>query len=307
MNRVSIGGNYEVGLEKKICAMVEVIVGIGGRNLSYIERCLDSLATQSYPNLGLILVSYRDVPGIDALLGKYRSRFNSIKQIASNPTGFRSTALWDGMRAVDGAYFCNQDDDDTLHRNHISSLVSLLEDNKDYHVAYSGCVQVQDDTGHYYDQINFNGPIGSEIKENRSLVFLDRFERKRILRFDNFVQSNTWLGRKSVLQENDLVDPKLVVVEDVYLYLIFLRRGDFLFSWSATANWHWRSTSMDNSMMMNEMCWSESIERVKLRTKYFGLSQEDLTMREVIRPFTAYIRKKFPKTENILRFVRKWL
>ena len=137
-------------------------------------------------------------------------------------TGFRSTSLWDGIRAVDAEYFCNQDDDDTIHRNHVSWLVSLLESHNDYHVAYSGCVQVQDEQGHYYQQINFTGPIGAEIKENRHLIFFEPFQRQRMLCFDNFVQSNAWLARKSVLQERDLADPKLTVAEDMYLYLLFL-------------------------------------------------------------------------------------
>jgi phosphoglycerol transferase len=306
LGRVKSSGHYDGSIHNNISPKVEVIVRIGGRSLFYIERCLDSLAAQSYPNLGLILVSYREVPGLDTLLEKYKTRFTSIKQIASKPTGFRSTSLWDGMRAVDGEYFCNQDDDDTLHRNHISSLVALLESNDDYHVAYSGCVQVQDEPGHYYDQINFTGPIGAQIKENRHLVFFDQFQRQRMLRFDNFVQSNTWLARKSALQERDLADPKLTVVEDMYLYFLFLRRGDFLFSWYVTANWHWRSTSKDNSMMMDETCWAQCGERVKLRTQFFGLSQDagELTCRDVLRPFVVYARRKFSRIQTIMRIFK---
>lgn len=308
LRRVKSTGHYDIGIDKNIRPKVEVVVRVGGRSLFYIERCLDSLAAQSYPNLGLILVSYREVPGLDILLDKYKSRFTSIKRIASKPTGFRSTALWDGMRAVDGEYFCNQDDDDTIHRNHVGSLVALLEANNEYHVAYSGCVQVQDDPGHYYDQINFTGPIGARIKENRHLIYFDQFQRQRMLRFDNFVQSNTWLARKSVLQERDFVDPKLIVVEDIYLYFLFLRRGDFLFSWKVTANWHLRSTSKDNSMMMHDSYWSESIVRVRLRTKYYGLLQDEneiLTIRDVLRPFVTYARKKFPRIQTLIRFFKK--
>jgi hypothetical protein len=123
------------------------------------------------------------------------------------------------------------------------------------------------------------------------------------------VQSNTWLARKSALQERDFADPKLIIVEDMYLYFLFLRQGDFLFSWNVTANWHWRSTSKDNSMMMNETYWLESIERVKLRTKYFGLSQEAsevLAYRDVLRPIVVYVRKRFPRMETLLRIIRKW-
>jgi phosphoglycerol transferase len=307
--QVKNAGYFKAEIHNNTSPKVEVIVRVGGRSLFFIERCLDSLAAQSYSNLGLILVSYQDVHGLDTLLKKYEARFTSIKRIASNPTGFRSTSLWDGMRAVDGEYFCNQDDDDTVHCNHISSLVALLESNNGYPVAYSGCVQVQDEPGHYYHQINFKGPVGAQIKESRNLVFFDQFHRQRILRADNFIQSNTWLARKSVLTERDFADPKLTVAEDMYLYYLFLRRGDFLFSWSATANWHWRSTSRDNSMMQ-ETSWEQCAERVRLRTKYFGLSQggsEELTYKVILLLFKAYVREKFPRIKTIMLIFKKWL
>lgn len=313
--RVKCAGYYDIGIEPAAEPRVEIIVRVGGRGLHYIERCLNSLAAQSHRNLGLILVFYREIVGLNALLEKYKTRFVSIKQIASRPTSFRSTSLWDGIRVVDAEYFCNQDDDDTIHRNHISSLVSLLESQKDFHVAYSGCIQVQDEPGHYYKQINYAGPIGAEIKENRHLVFFDPFQRQRMLRFDNFVQSNTWLARKSVLQERDLADPKLTVAEDMYLYFLFLRRGNFLFSWRVTANWHWRSTSKDNSMML-ETSWSQCIERVRLRTQFFDLSQDAsepmmigglpiLTCGDVSRLFVAYVRDIFLRIKTKIPFDKK--
>lgn len=295
---VKDAGNYHFNIGHVVEPRVEVIIRIGGRDLNYIERCIDSLAKQSHQNLGLIIVAYLEVTGLDLLLNKYKERFVTIKQVVSNVTGFRSTSLFDGIRAVDAPYFCNQDDDDTIHVNHLSSLVSLLESQKKYHVAYSGCIQVQDEPGHYYQQINFSGPMGVKIKENRHLVFFDPFQIQRMLRFDNFVQSNTWLARKSVLQDADLSDPKLIVAEDMYLYFLFLRLGDFLFSWRVTANWHWRSTSKDNSMMQED-CWAECIERVKLRTQFFAFLKDEvsvqtkevvgnLTCRDVFSPFASY-------------------
>lgn len=286
---------------------VEAIVRIGGRELSLVQRCLDSLAAQHHANLGLILVSYSDVSGIDDLLIKYEARFTSIKQIASEPTGFRSTSLWDGMRVVDGDYFCNLDDDDTIHPNHLSSLVSLLNTHKDFDVAYSGCVQVQDEQGHYYQQVNFRGPIGLRIKENRALRFFDPFNMQRMLHLENFVVSNAWLARKSVLSiDGILEDPKLIVAEDVYLYQFFLRRGDFLFSWRATANWHWRSTSKDNSTISVTQK-AECRERIILRTQFSGHYLNALTCLDIARPFVRFTWKKFPRVKEFYHYFKKRL
>lgn len=285
---------------------VEAIVRIGGRRLSYVERCLDSLAAQSHANLGLILVSYAYIPGIENLLKKYEARFTSIKRINSEATGFRSTSLWDGMRAVDSDFFCNLDDDDTIHPNHISSLTNLLDANKDHHVAYSGCIQVQDEDGHYYMQINFKGSKGLLIKENRRLLFFEPFSIQRMLRLENFVVSNSWVARKELLEERVLVDPRLIVSEDVYLYQLFLLRGDFLFSWTATANWHLRSTNRDNSEFQR-VEQAEYIKRIKLRTQFFSYSQNSLTCLDVARPFVSYTWNRFPRIKALFHYIKKLL
>ncbi|WP_161626939.1 glycosyltransferase [Sulfuricella denitrificans] len=306
LQQVKRANYYEIDNTTNTEARVDVIVRVGGRGLAFIERCLDSLAAQNHINLGLVLVSYREVPGLDGLLEKYANRFTSIKRIASEPTGFRSTALWDGMRAIDGKYFCNLDDDDTLHPNHISSLVALLESDKEHHVAYSGWIQIQDEDGHYYRQANHTGPLGKQIKENRHLFFFDQFKRRRLLQLDNYVGSNAYLARTSLLEERDLVDPKLKVAEDVYLFLLFLRRSDFLFSWRATANWHWRTTSEDNSMML-ETCHSECGRRVLLRTQFFYESPDSITMEEVLKPFVSHVYTKLPRVKMLVRHLKKWL
>ena len=285
---------------------VETIVRIGGRDLSYVERCLDSLAAQSHVNLGLILVSYAHITGVEKLLEKYVARFTSIKQIESEATGFRSTSLWDGMRVVDGDFFCNLDDDDTIHPNHINSLVDLLHTDSNKYVAYSGCVQVQDEEEHYYQQVNFKGPLGSQIKENRKLLLLDPFNKQRMLNFENFVVSNSWLARKEVLNEKVLSDPKLMVSEDVYLYQLFLIHGDFLFSWRATANWHWRSTNLDNSMM-HESYRKECNRRIRLRTQFFSEHQNALTCLDIARPFVTYTWNRFPSIKAAFRKIKKHL
>ncbi len=316
LGQVKRVGYFDVDTALVTEPMVEIIVRIGGRSLFFIERCLDSIAAQTHRNLGVILSIYKQVEGLDALIDKYKSRFVTIKKIQSESTGFRSTALFDGFRAVEAKYFCNQDDDDTLHTNHISSLVALLESGNDFNVAYSGCIQVQDESGHYYTQPNFKGPLDTEIKESRHLVFFDQFDRQRILKFDNFVQSNTWLARKALLTPRDLIDPKLKVAEDMYLYFLFLRHGDFLFSWRVTANWHWRSTSKDNSMM-NETCWAECGERVKLRVNYFGLSPNDksdpqtivqsLSCKDVLRPFARYSKNLIYRKSSKFPFLKKFI
>ncbi len=274
IDTVKRNGHFVAGTENKPLPMVpkvEVIVRIGGRGVAYIKRCLDSIADQSYQNIGVIVVMYKTVEGIEGLLSSYAVRFSSIKLIKSERTGYRSTSLWDGLRAVDGIYMSNQDDDDTMHPNHLASLVALLEEDSTAGVAFSGTIQVQEEGGDYYNNINFNGPLNNTIKENRQIIFFDNFDKERLVKYDNYIQSNAWLAKADLLHNKDLIDPKLEVAEDMYLYFIFLRNTTrFLFSWRPTAEWNWRTVSKDNCMLAEkDETWSKCIERISLRTHCF--------------------------------------
>jgi hypothetical protein len=87
-----------------------------------------------------------------------------------------------------------------------------------------------------------------EIRERRELKFFDDFNINRLLRFDNYIQSNAWLARRHVLTEDVLDDPELEVAEDMYFYLLLASRHQFLFSDTVSAVWNWRSMADDNSM-----------------------------------------------------------
>ncbi len=228
---------------------VDVIMRVGSRPAAFVERALKSLAAQTYPNIGLILVSFRHVEGLDDLVKRYRQRLNAVRVLDVADAGSRSTALWAGLNAAQGKYVCNLDDDDRIHPGHLAALVSRLE-NEPRHVplAYAGAIEVQEEDGFWFEQPNFRGDLTERIKERRRLRFMDDFSAERMTRLDNFINSNAWLARRSALTPDILQDPELQVGEDVYLYLMLMRQGAFAFVPVATADWYWRSKSQDNSM-----------------------------------------------------------
>ena len=77
------------------------------------------------------------------------------------------------------------------------------------------------------------------------------------------------MARTNFVQSLLGFDPELVVSEDVYLYLLMASRGPFVFTGGATAAWHWRSTSGENSMLsVDQVQWLDAGQRVIRRLKH---------------------------------------
>lgn len=225
---------------------VEYIVRVGSRPVTTIDRCLDSLAKQTYKNLGVILVQFKSIEGFDELVDRYRKVFSSVK-VVSAPPGVRSAAYWAGLNAVTAPYFGNCDDDDVLAPNHVATVLETLWKQPGVAFAYSGAIQVEEEPGHYTKLPNFNGATANEIPENRSLRFFDPFDVDRLMKIDNYINSNSWIARRELLDARLLQDPGMHCGEDFFLLLGFLTKTDFAFTWRPTAQWNWRSTSQDNS------------------------------------------------------------
>jgi Glycosyl transferase family 2/Glycosyl transferases group 1 len=244
-----------MGLCMELEDSVDIIIRVGSRPLSMVERAVASVAAQTHRNICLIVVAFRPVSGLGDLLQRYKDRFTAIKMIDAPDNGLRSTPLWLGMKAGSATFVGNIDDDDVIHPNHVASLVRTLRHTRATQapVAYAGTIQVQEEDGHWFDQINFRGDRGQTIKERRQLRFLEPFDSGKMLRFDNFVQSNAWLARRNALTSQILRDPELIVAEDVYLYLLLMMKGPFVPSWNPTAEWNWRSSAKDNVMFRPEL------------------------------------------------------
>lgn len=127
-------------------ASVDYIVRVGGRDIDFVRRCLDSLAAQTSGGIGVILVRYAPVPGLEAEMERQRLHFRRLDliDIASSPIGptTRSACLWAGLQVVQADLFGMLDDDDALHPNHVASLTPLALAGS---IAIAGSVQVWDD------------------------------------------------------------------------------------------------------------------------------------------------------------------
>jgi len=255
---------------------VELIVRVGGRHVSFVKRCLDSIVHQGYNDIAVIMIKYQELEGLNELLTQYQDKI-SIKLIETEYSGFRSTQLAAGISAVSSEYFGILDDDDLIHSNHIFSLVSLLEKFNNVGVAYSGSIRVLEK---YRD--NKQAHTTEFIQEHSEIACFEPFDINKILNFDNFIVSNSFIARSCLIDENMKKDCNLKVAEDMFLILNLCRKTKFIFSYETTCEIYWRSSKKDNSSFENDEYWEDAIKRLKnmFWRKEFPPSSQILSARD---------------------------
>ncbi len=231
---------------------VQFIVRVGGRGTAFVGRSLDSIAKQTYQNVAVLIVKYQEVAGLDDLLSQYGDRM-PIKVINSPPSGYRSKTLWDGLGAVDSEYFAILDDDDTIHPNHVYSLITLLQQSPTAGVAYAGSFKV----------LESGSDIAPEQLISAGLAHYLPFDLDELLNFRNYITSNSYVARSSVLRDIVGNDPLMDLGEDFCLLLHLCQRTSFVFSYEATCEFYWRDDTRDNATCRSKPSWREANSRLR--------------------------------------------
>jgi glycosyltransferase involved in cell wall biosynthesis len=229
---------------------VDIIVRVGDRSERIVRRCLESIASQTYNNIRVILVVYKQLPYLNLLIEKYETKLK-FKIVISEACGFRSTQMIAGLNAVSADYFGILDDDDIMHPNHIHLLTTILNNSKKTGVAYSGSIRTWES-----DELDLNS-------EKSELAHFEPFNVNKLLNLDNFITSNSFIARKDLIDKNLLEDPKLEVAEDFFLLMNLCRKTKFSFSYESTCEFYWRSSKKDNSAFTNDKVWENSADRIR--------------------------------------------
>ena len=114
----------------------------------YIGRCLDSIISQTYKNLEIIVVDdgSRDYTG--EILDNYAKKDRRIKVIHKENGGV-SSARNKGIEAAEGDYIGFIDGDDLIEPGMYKTLVDLLEE-ENADIAHCGYQMVFPDRVDYY-------------------------------------------------------------------------------------------------------------------------------------------------------------
>lgn len=88
----------------------------------YLERCLDSIATQSYPDLEVIMVDDGSTDGSAEIARQYEQKYSHFRLIQQENRGLGG-ARNTGICEATGDYIAMPDSDDWVHPDYVARLV----------------------------------------------------------------------------------------------------------------------------------------------------------------------------------------
>lgn len=112
-------------MSKDLVSVVVAAYNVG----KYLEKCVDSIVSQDYDKLEIILVDDGSKDNTGDLCDKYAEHNKRIKVIHQKNGGL-SNARNSGIKAAHGKYITFIDGDDYVDKTYISSLLIALIDNK---------------------------------------------------------------------------------------------------------------------------------------------------------------------------------
>lgn len=107
--------------------LISVIIPVYNKE-KYIEKCIDSVLSQSYKNLEIILVDDGSVDNSGKILDSYLERDNRIKVFHIKNGGVLAARNF-GVKHSTGQYLSFIDADDTVETKYLEKLLKVLLDN----------------------------------------------------------------------------------------------------------------------------------------------------------------------------------
>ena len=106
--------------------LISIIVPVYNTE-KHIERCLDSIMKQDYPNFEVILVNDGSTDESGIIIQKYKEKYKNISYIKQENKGV-GAARNAGIKVAKGDYISFVDSDDFIMEDYCSHLLSIIGD-----------------------------------------------------------------------------------------------------------------------------------------------------------------------------------
>lgn len=203
--------------------LISIIVPVYN-SAKYLPKCLDSIISQTYQNLEIILVNDGSTDNSEKIINTYAKKDSRIKTITQKNQG-QSSARNAGLKEAKGSYISFVDSDDQINPSFISKLFSLYNSS----VSITVC-------GHEFRYIKNNiskFPYQSELKPREAHESRKAYIIKLLTLDGRMYSCNNKLFRAKVIKQHHLsFDEKLSFAEDTKFVLIYLRyaKGEIIYT-----------------------------------------------------------------------------
>jgi len=177
-----------------------------------LQQALQSIASQDYPNIEIVLVDAAGGDSLDSVAAGDRP----LNLVTTGTALSRSQAANAGLEAAKGKYIQFLDDDDWIASNHVSQLISALENSNEVAAAYSS-TQKTNTAG---DSLDY--------------VFRESFDPILLMR-DNYIPIHSILFDSALLENGCRFDEAFDIYEDWDFWLQLSQHTNFQHIDSITA------------------------------------------------------------------------
>ena len=255
---------------------VDIIVPVYNAE-KFIAACIDSLLSQTYSNVEIIMVYSKSTDNTLRVLEKYRTKIKLIKQEKKNPAIARN----EGLRHANGKYIAFCDADDFFAPEKIEKQVMFLENNPDIGLVYTDTIRIDHN--------------GNEIDRIRSHEWdRDYWLSHRFITFSSVVL------RKCLLDKIGYFDPQLDAVEDFDLLIRLSEVTEFKRIPEFLTYYRVHATNLSNDINKVNIARKNVFKKHKMYKQYishlFWLIPMDYTKLKIREhPALSYFFRKIKK------------
>ena len=178
-------------------------------NAAFLPEAIDSVISQTYPNIEIIIVNDGSTDNTNEVLRKYLDRIIYIEQENAGPASARNT----GIHQARGEYIAFLDADDIWMPTKIEEQLKIFSQNPNASLVYSRMV-------------NFDDRSSKNLSVIPRKVFSGRIFDQLLV--ENLIALPTVIVRSNILDRIGLFDESLFTAEDWNLYLRIARDHEII-------------------------------------------------------------------------------
>ncbi|MAF30848.1 MAG: hypothetical protein CMF60_01405 [Magnetococcales bacterium] len=181
---------------------------------SFIAECLESIVTQSYKNLEVLVCDDASTDKTLEVAKEYKEKYPEIIRIlpSQKNQGVCLNAT-KGLQAATGKYFCSFAGDDIMLPGKIETQVNALEADKSLVIAHTDAIVFDDATGK--DLYNYN-----DDKKCPDTTLSNLLKR-------NFICTPSAMSKRSAMP--NAYDQRVGSVSDWFILIVLLQQGNGIY------------------------------------------------------------------------------
>lgn len=189
-------------MNKKLVSIVVPIYNVE----EYLRECIDSICTQTYENIEIILVDDGSTDTSPEICDTYQKIDSRIRAFHKNNGGLSDARNY-GLNVATGEYIAFIDSDDYIDESFVKNLLQAAEEN-DADIAVCSYRKVYDKPIQKYGNINYIAETVSGISFLKSLYSGKHSDM-------GFVAWNK-LYKKKLFTDHEIIYPKGRIYEDTF-------------------------------------------------------------------------------------------